>query len=134
MFGIVENFVAALHAGTRGILSGIFIILVVPVPRRFLGGGAARFFYGTDLFLLLAEVISGVERFAHAPRGTRTTIRCRFSDDKMFFSKKPTNDDCATFQSRRITEECRVRMTMYFISAEQFLSSIQTPTPNRNDL
>ena len=31
VFGIVENFVAALYAGTRGILSGFFIILVVPV-------------------------------------------------------------------------------------------------------
>ena len=29
MFGIVENFVAALYAGTRGILSGFFIIPVV---------------------------------------------------------------------------------------------------------
>ena len=31
VFGIVENFVAELYAGTRGILSGFFIILVVLV-------------------------------------------------------------------------------------------------------
>ena len=31
VFGIVENFVAELYAGTRGIPSGFFIILVVLV-------------------------------------------------------------------------------------------------------
>ena len=35
VFGIVENFDAALYAGTRGILSGFFIIPVVLVAMVF---------------------------------------------------------------------------------------------------
>ena len=61
VFGIVENFVAAFYAGTRGILSGFFIILGVLVEHVVLrtGQDLVQRSADNDTFTLCVVVVVG---------------------------------------------------------------------------